>query len=84
MAGCLINRRERLAPNNREQFMVGQHFDRDVAALDYLRALAVQPVPDLFDGLQIATLRHLGRRGRRCRACRIPSIVLVTDRRGLY
>ena len=41
-----------------EQFAVRHHLHRKVAALYRLRTLAVQPVPDFFDRLQIATLCH--------------------------
>src|SRR5258706_11411910 len=38
---------------------VGQHFHRDVAALDSLRGLTVQAISDLADSLQIAIQRFL-------------------------
>jgi hypothetical protein len=43
-----FRRRARSVLNDRQQFSVRQHFQRDIAALYRLRALAVQPVPDLF------------------------------------
>ena len=39
------------ARNDRKQFTVGQHFHRDVGALDWLRGPPVQPARHQLDGL---------------------------------
>jgi hypothetical protein len=51
---CPIDGCERLTSNDRVQFIVRQHVHLNVAMLDCLRGLPVQPVCDFSDGLEIA------------------------------